>query len=136
MQVRILSAIFVLIAVLVPIQAAAQGAVLGEAEKIRAAANTYSSSPRTIVVVKMKDGRSYKGRIERVEADRFTLYDPNSSRSVELAYADVSKLKKSGMSAAAKTAIWVGVGAGVGALIIFGRRQRPLGTICPLGCGL
>jgi small nuclear ribonucleoprotein (snRNP)-like protein len=118
------------------VRISAQGSVMSDEDEIRAAANTYAASPNKKVVVKMKDGRSYKGHIVRVEADHFTLNDPSVNRRVDIPYRDVSSLKKAGPSKGAKTAIWIGVGAGIGALIIFGGRQRPLGTICPLGCGL
>lgn len=118
------------------VQISAQGSVLSDEDEIKAAVNTYSASPSKKVVVKMKDGRSYKGHIVGIEDDHFTLSDPVMNRRVDIPYRDVSSLKKAGLSKAAKTAIWIGVGAGIGALIIFGKRGRPLGTICPLGCGL
>ena len=120
--------------VLVPILSLAQGSSISEAERIRARANTYLFSGKVKVSVELKDGRSYKGRITAVEDDHLTLTDPVAGRDVQIRYDLVSKLRKRGMGRGAKTAIWVGVAAGIGALIVFGPRNGPLDTICPISC--
>ena len=119
-----------------PILAPAQGGSISDAERIKAVASTHHAAGRTKVSVELKDGRSYKGRITRIEEDHFILLDPDANREVQIRYESVAKLRKNGMSKAAKTAIWIGVGAGIGALIVFGRPGRTIGPICPLGCGL
>ena len=122
------------VAILMPILAFAQGDRISEAEQIRVRANSYLFSGRAKVSVELKDGRSYKGRIVAVKEEHFILTDPNAGRDVQIRYDSVSKLRKRGMSRGAKTAIWVGVAVGIGALIIFGPRNGPLDTICPISC--
>lgn len=122
----------VMAALLMPAMVLAQIGSLSDAERIKAAASTYHASGTTKVSVELKSGRSYKGRITSVEDDHFILLDPDFNRQVPIRYDDVAKLRKKGLSKVAKTAIWVGVGAGIGALIVFGPRSGP--TICPLGC--
>ena len=114
----------------------AQVATIGDAERIKAIAGAYHTAGNTKVSVELKDGRSYIGRITSIEEDHFILLDTNSNREARIRYDNVARLRKKGMSKAAKTAIWIGVGAGIGALIIFGRPGRTIGPICPLGCGL
>ena len=121
---------------LFPVLAGGQVGTVSEVEKIRAAANTHHASRNTKVSVELKDGRSYKGRVTEVEGEHFVLLDAEAGREVRIRYDSVSKLRKRGMSKAAKTAIWVGAAAGVGALIVFGNARRKTGLICPLGCGL
>ena len=130
---RVFTALIVVLT-LMPVLAIAQGNRISEAEKIRARANTYHSAGKANISVELKDGRSYKGRIAAVEEEHFILTDPNAGRDVQIRYDSVSKLRKRGMSRGAKTAIWVGVAVGIGALIIFGPRNGPLDTICPISC--
>jgi hypothetical protein len=129
-------AAFISVCLLLPAGTLGQVGTISQAEKIKATASTYHASGKATVSVGLKDGRSYKGRITRIEDDHFILLDPDANREVQIQYDSVSKLRKRGMSKAAKTAIWVGVAAGVGALIVFGRPGRTIGPICPLGCGL
>jgi hypothetical protein len=123
----------VAIVILLSVQALAQGDTILEAEKIRAKADTLSSAGVT-VSVELKDGRSYKGRITDVQDEYFTLMDPNAGREVRIRHDIVAKLRKRGMSRGAKTAIWIGVAAGIGALVILGPRGGAIDTICPLSC--
>ena len=123
----------VAVVILLPVLALAQGDTILEAEKIRAKADTLSYG-RVTVSVELKDGRSYKGRITSVEDGDFTLMDPNAGREVRIRHDIVAKLRKRGMSRGAKTAIWIGVAAGIGALVILGPRGGAIDTICPLSC--
>ena len=125
-------AALVAVVVLLPVPAFAQGDRISKTEQIKAKANTYHTSGMVKVSVELNDGRSYKGRIAAVEEEHFILRDPNAGRDVQIRYDSVSKLRKRGMSRGAKTAIWVGVAAGIGALIIFGPRNGPFDTICPI----
>lgn len=130
---RVFTAVIAVV-IMMPVLAIAQGDGLSEAEQIRARANTYLYSGTAKVSVELKDGRSYKGRITAVEEDHFILVDPTAGRDVHIRYDSVSKLRKRGMGRGAKAAIWVGVAVGLGALIIFGPRNGPLDTICPISC--
>lgn len=121
---------------MLPVIAPAQGGSINDVERIKAAASTYHASGKTTVLVELADGRSYKGRITEVGDDHFVLFVPDANREVQIRFDSVATLRKKGMSKAAKTAIWVGVGAGIGALIIFGGTRGKIGPICPLGCGL
>ena len=118
---------------LFPIFAIAQRGTISEVEQIRAKAKTLSSG-RVTASVELKDGRTYKGVITGLEGEHFILLDPNAGREVRIRYESVEKLRKKGMSRGAKTAIWIGVAAGIGALIILGPRGGPVDTICPISC--
>jgi small nuclear ribonucleoprotein (snRNP)-like protein len=118
---------------LLPIFALAQRGTISEVEQIRAKAMTLSSG-RVTVSVELKDGRSYKGVITGVEGEDLVLLDPNAGREVRIRYESVAKLRKRGMSSGVRTAIWISVAAGIGALIIFGPKSRPIDTICPISC--
>ena len=118
---------------LLPIFALAQRGTISEVEQIRAKAMTLSSG-RVTVSVELKDGRSYKGVITGVEGEDLVLLDPNAGREVRIRYESVAKLRKRGMSSGVRTAIWIGVAAGIGALIISGPKSRPIDTICPISC--
>src|SRR5215203_3990269 len=69
-----------------------------DAERIKSAASTYHRSPNTKVEVKMKDGRTRKGRITSVGEDEFTLFDLRMRSEAEIRYDDVSELRKGGLS--------------------------------------
>ena len=123
----------VAVVILLPVLALAQGDKIGDAEKIRAKADTLSSAGVT-VSVELKDGRSYKGRITDVQDEHFTLTDPEAGLEIRIRYESVAKLRKRGMIRGAKTAMWIGVAAGIGALVILGPRGGAIDTICPLSC--
>jgi small nuclear ribonucleoprotein (snRNP)-like protein len=123
----------VAVVILLPVLALAQGDKIGDAEKIRAKTDTLSSASVT-VSVELKDGRSYKGRITDVQDEHFTLTDPEAGLEIRIRYESVAKLRKRGIIRGAKTAMWIGVAAGIGALVILGPRGGAIDTICPLSC--
>jgi hypothetical protein len=113
--------------------AAGQLAATDHRETIRNEVERILSGKRSKVVVKMKDGSDKKGFISRADTDSFELSDLASGRLIPIDYIDVEKVKKTGMSNGAKTAMWVGIGAGVVVLLV--TLPKPgLGPICPLGC--
>ena len=102
-------------------------------EKIKNEVQRILSGKRSKVVVKMKDGNNKKGYIARAEVDSFELSDLASGKRISIDYLDVEKVKKTGMSKGAKTAMWVGIAAG--AVVLLVTLPKPgLGPICPLGC--
>jgi hypothetical protein len=102
-------------------------------EKIKSEIERILSGKRSKVVVKMKSGSDKKGYIARAEIDSFELWDSASGKRISIDYLDVEKVKKTGMSKGAKTAMWVGVAAG--AVVLLVTLPKPgLGAICPLGC--
>jgi len=102
-------------------------------EKIKTDVERILSGKRSKVVVKMKDGSDKKGYIARAEIDSFELWDSASGKRLSVDYLDVEKVKKTGMSKGAKTAMWVGIAAG--AVVLLVTLPKPgLGPICPLGC--
>jgi small nuclear ribonucleoprotein (snRNP)-like protein len=123
----------VAVVILLPVLALAQGDKIGDAEKIRAKTDMLSSRSVT-VSVELKDGRSYKGRITDVQDEHFTLTEPEAGLEIRIRYESVAKLRKRGMIRGAKTAMWIGVAAGIGALVILGPRGGAIDTICPLSC--
>jgi len=102
-------------------------------EKTRSEIERILSGKRSKVVVKMKDGSDKKGYIARAEIDSFELWDSASGKRISIDYLDVEKVKKTGMSKGAKTAMWAGIAAG--AVVLLVTLPKPgLGPICPLGC--
>jgi hypothetical protein len=125
---------FLVVCVVFPSAVLMQVGTFSDAERIKSAASTYHRSPSTKVVVKMKDGKTHKGHITDVDADLFTIFDPKARREIQIRYDSVSELRRGGLSRSAKTALWIGVGAGIGAMVIFGPKSGGIGQICPLGC--
>jgi hypothetical protein len=86
------------------------------------------------VVVVMKDGRRLKGFISKTDDESFDLTNSKTIDAAVVAYRDVAKIKKQGLPKTGKIAIMAGVAAGIVVLVLVSP-PRPLGTICPLGCG-
>lgn len=104
-------------------------------EKIRFQVEGIASGKHNKAVVKMRDGSKRKGHIAKVGRETFELSDLGSRRITVIDYLDVAKVKRLGLSKAAKTALWIGVGAG--AVVLLVTLPKPsIGPICPLGCGL
>jgi len=102
-------------------------------DRIKHDVNQILSGKRSKVLVKMKDGSNKKGYIARADIGSFELSDTASGRLTSIDYLDVAKVKKTGMSKGAKTAMWAGIAAG--AVVLLVTLPKPgLGPICPLGC--
>lgn len=101
--------------------------------QVQAEADRLMSGKRSKVVVKLKDGTRKKGYIALIGEHTFDLSD-DAGHITTIDYGEVEKIKKDGLSKGAKTAVWIGVAAGVVVLILTAKRPG-IGPICPLGCG-
>ena len=63
--------------------------------------------------VTLRNKTEVKGYISRIDADSFQLTDKKSGRVTTIAYQDVERVRKPGMSAGAKIATIAGVAVGV-----------------------
>src|SRR5215471_18488751 len=64
------------------------------------------------VRVTLRDKTEVKGYISQINAESFQVTDKKSGRVTTVAYHDVLKVRKQGMSTAAKIAIGAAIGAG------------------------
>lgn len=69
--------------------------------------------------VTMKNGAKTKGSITQIQDSSFDITEKGSKRVTTIAYQDVQKVSKPGLSTGAKAAIFIGVGVAVTA-VIFG----------------
>lgn len=118
-----------------PCSAAGQNPSSESGAQIRRDVERLVQNGKNKVVVNMTDGRTLKGSIVSVDADSFKLADNRSTTILTVSFDKVRKIRKQGMSTAAKTAIWIGVAAGAAVLMVKFPSRR-IGPICPLGCGL
>ena len=90
------------------------------AEETRAAVQKLGAGTKKRVEVRMQDGSKLSGAISAIGEDTFTVTDSKTGAARTLAYADVSRVKKSGggglsartwiiLGAVAVTAVIVGV---------------------------
>lgn len=85
------------------------------------------------IAVHMKSGARLKGYVTDMESETFILVQPKTGTKTAIRYADVSRVKKTGLSQAQKTALIVGtVGALIAVSVIF--RPKPKGGIRCLFC--
>jgi hypothetical protein len=89
----------------------------------------------TKIVVKLKDGTKLEGYITQVIEDSFDITNYKTQQTTTVPYRDVAQVKKQGLSKGAKVAIGVGAVAAIVILALTLPGKKPLGTICPLGCG-
>lgn len=57
----------------------------------------YSEGKNPTVVVKLKNGEKFKGRLSQVSEDSFTITFKDGRQPTTVAYADVAKVKKAGL---------------------------------------
>jgi len=101
-------------------------------QRVQSEADRLMSGKRSKVVVVLVDGTRRKGHIVLIRENNFDLAD-SSDRISTIDYSDVDRIKKDKRSKGAKTAIWIGVAAGVVVLTLIANRPG-FGKICPLGC--
>lgn len=112
----------------------AQGVVDTNVQKVKSEIDRLGKGQTGMVEVKLNDGTKLKGYISQILEDSFDLTDPKTRRPTTIPYRDVAKVKRKG-TRGMKTAIGIATAAGIVVLILTLPRSRPLGTICPLGCG-
>lgn len=113
----------------------AQSGPDADIEKVRTKIRKHGIGEGSKVVVTMKDGTKLTGHITQILDDSFDLTYTNTKQPTTIPYRDVAKVNRVGMSKPAKTAIGIGVAAGIVILVLTVPRKGPLGPICPLGCG-
>jgi hypothetical protein len=118
---------------IVPQSAAAQ--TDARTEKIKAELKLRATNGQSKVVIKLKRGGQVKGYITRTSEDSFELTNYRTNQTHTIAYDDVARVKKQGLSKGVKTALGIATVAGVVVLVLTLTGKKPLGTICPLGCG-
>jgi hypothetical protein len=90
--------------------------------KIRTQVQERGTGEKAKVKMALQDKSIVKGYISQVDAQSFRVTDKKSGQVTTIAYKDVAKVKKSGMSTGAKVGIGVGVTVGVlvGVALILG----------------
>jgi hypothetical protein len=79
--------------------------------KIRTQVQERGTGENAKVKVTLQDKSIVKGYISQVDAESFRVTDKKSGQVTTIAYKNVAKVKKSGMSTGAKVGIGVGVAA-------------------------
>ena len=86
-------------------------------EKIKENVRKLGVGEDARVEVKLKDGRKLKGYIQEAGEDNFTVIDSKSGTATNVAYSQVTQLKGSNRSTAAKVGINVAKGVAVVAAV-------------------
>lgn len=73
---------------------------------------------KSTIVVKMLDGRIFKGKVTNRTADQFTIREKNDIES-NILFTDVKSIHRPGLSAGAKTAVIASVAAGGVVILVF-----------------
>ncbi len=105
-----------------------------ELEKVKTEIRKRGTGKESKVVVTMKDGTKLNGYISQILEDSFDLTDAKTKQPNTIPYRDMAQVKRLGMSKGAKTAITIGVVAGIAVLVLTLPGKGPLSGICPLGC--
>jgi len=101
--------------VCIPISAWSQSAVLPDdhAVKVRIEVQKRGVGERSRVKVMLKDKTEVKGYVSQIGPDSFEVSDKKSGRVTTLAYQEVDRMQKQGLSTGAKVAIGAAVVGGV-----------------------
>ena len=94
-------------------EAVSQPTQVSRPDQIKAEVQKRGVNHKSQVRVSLVAGTEVKGFISKIEDTSFEVTDKNSRQATSIAYADVEKIKKSGLSKGTK----VGVGLGVGVVI-------------------
>jgi hypothetical protein len=94
----------------------------------------FGTGEKARVTVRKNDGTKIKGYISRAGDAAFDLTDPKTKQTSAIAYSDVSKIKKSGMSKGMKIAIIGGVVAAVVVVVVAIAAKEAFDDACFLGC--
>ena len=102
--------------------ARAQVASAIEVDAIKQDVSRLYSRTSKKISVKMRSGARLMGYIDAVGSDTFTLR--NNGNQIDIRYADVASVSQTGLSKNQKTALLIGAGAAVVAVVIvFGRKK-------------
>lgn len=97
------------------VSAWSQSAVLPDdhAAKVKLTVQKRGTGEHSKVKVTLRDKSEVKGYISQIGPDSFQVTDHKSGRVTPIAYQEVEKVRKSGLSTGAKIAIAAGVGLGI-----------------------
>ena len=112
---------------------AAQTAGDRESDAIKRDLSELYGAPSRKIAVHLKNGARLMGYINAMDVETFTLVDAKRGNKMEIRYADVSRVNKTGISKTQKTVL---VAAGIGTLIAVGIifRPKPKGGLRCLLC--
>ena len=91
------------------------GTGLAAAEKVKAKVARRGVGEKARVTVRLQNGTTVKGYVERAGENDFVVKDKKTGASNTIAYADVADVQGDG-----GTSKWVWVGLGVGAAVVVG----------------
>lgn len=83
--------------------------------QIKSKISSYGTGQRAKVKIEMRDGRKLKGYISSINDDGFAFTDSQTGEQTTIAYKDVAKVKKQGLSTFAKIGI---AGAVLGGVLV------------------
>ena len=109
------------ILLLVPLSfrsAKAQTRADGEADQFRTKVAKIGVGRSSHVEVKLRDGKTAKGYVSKLETDTFDVTDLNSGATQTLAFAEVTQVKKVNGGPSKRT--WAIIGAAAVAAIVIG----------------
>lgn len=98
--------------------------------KIKADLTKRGIGEKSKVKIEMRDGQVTKGYIVELNADDFVIANSKSGERTTLAYSDVKKIKKQGLSLGACLAI-LGLAAGASLVIAIAANRKVKCSICP-----
>jgi len=84
-----------------------------QSAKVKNEVRKLGSGERARVKVTLRDKTEVKGYISQIGTDSFQVTDKKSGRSTPIAYQEVDKVRKRGLSTGAKIAILAGTGVGI-----------------------
>jgi hypothetical protein len=88
--------------------------LLGEqSAKFKSEVQKRGTGEQARVKITLRDQTEVKGYISQIGAESFQVTDNKSGRTTTIAYQEVRKLRKPGLSTGAKIAIAAGVGVGI-----------------------
>jgi len=86
--------------------------------KIKADVLKRGTGEKNRVKVKMLNGTKLKGYINQVDEDSFSLTNSERGQITSIAYRDVAKVEKSGLSKGTKIGLTVGIVGGIAAVVL------------------
>ena len=84
-----------------------------DSSKIRTQVQERGTGEKAKVKATLRDKSVVEGYISQADAESFRVTDKKSGQVTTIAYRDVAKVKKPGLSIGAKIGIGVGIGAGI-----------------------
>lgn len=102
-------------------------------QQMKTRVDRFGTGEKARVTVRKNDGTKLKGYINRTSDEAFDLTDAKTRQATTIAYSDVSKIMKSGMSKGVKIAIIGGVVAAAVVVVVAIAAKEALDDLCILG---